>query len=190
MLNCCSNAQNTVNSSQRYMGESSTTIEPGSAVRNNVSHPTEVSAQALNATSPYCAESHENRNNSQPNSEVFGNHSNCSCVPDATLPSILGRLKENGVPFEWFICSVILTMIFSIITVILTFLLIHNNKNNAKCEKHEQDNHTELREIFPTNYEEPYERYEPAEIELYSDDPNSPSALNEIDVYFFDVLSY
>ena len=161
------------------MGESSTAIEPGSTVRNNLSHPTEVSAQALNAPSPNCAESHENLNKSQPYSEVSSDHFNCSCLPDAKLPSNLGRFKENGVPFEWFICSVIVTIIFTIITVILTFLLIRNNKNNAKCVKNEQDNHTELREIVPANYEEPYERYEPAEIELYSDDPNSPSALNE-----------
>ena len=54
------------------------------------------------------------------------------------------------------------------------FLLFRNNKSNDKCKGKEQDHHIELQEIVTTTNEEPYEKYEPAEIELYSDDPNSP----------------
>ena len=96
-------------------------------------------------------------------------------MPDSTFTRNLGRFIENGVRFEWFVCAVIIAIILSIISAILTFLLICNNKsNNNKGIAKEQDHHTELQEITLTNYDGPYETYEPAEIELYSDDPNSP----------------
>ena len=100
---------------------------------------------------------------------------NCTCIPDSTHPNTLGRFIKNGVPFKWFVCAVIVAIILSIFSVFLTFLLIRNNKSNDEYEKKEQDNETGLQEMkTATNNDGPYETYVPAEIELYSDDPNSP----------------
>ena len=73
------------------------TYVPSSTIHFDL--PTEDPGQAFK-TSSSSSIFPENSFNSNGSPEVLDKPLNSTCVPDSTFPSVLGRFKENGVPFE------------------------------------------------------------------------------------------